>query len=333
MKKLKPIIIKDKNLRRNNESNISNISNVLNKKSLNLTRTTDYSNSQDISLNDNNNSKKEKKIKKIISKPLIISSEENKKLIKGKSELNINVTENGLPMNVNYFYHLIHDNLFGSCESLNWALGLRLAKKNKKNINSKKLGEPTFYLEDQKKYLEKNSEKKPLLNELNPDFSKIEHLTHGKTKGNINYSQFSFSSCLRDINHKKCKEKEKAFKLTPLPKINGYKYKIKCLAPITTTGIDNLNKIENYIPKNYEIKYENTKVANDKIKKKILTINRSFTLCGFGESLGDQKYNNKFRELNIFANRELLANTSNPISKFELGLRNYRLNKISNKSK
>ena len=62
MKKLKPIIIKDKNLRRNNESNISNI---LNKKSLNLTRTTDYSNSQDISLNDNNNSKKEKKIKKI----------------------------------------------------------------------------------------------------------------------------------------------------------------------------------------------------------------------------------------------------------------------------
>ena len=42
MKKLKPIIIKDKNLRRNNESNITNISNILNKKSLNLTRTTDY---------------------------------------------------------------------------------------------------------------------------------------------------------------------------------------------------------------------------------------------------------------------------------------------------
>lgn len=324
MKKLKPIIIKDKNLRRNNESNISNI---LNKKSLNLTRTTDYSNSQDISLNDNNNSKKEKKIKKIISKPLIISSEENKKLIKGKSELNINVTENGLPMNVNYFYHLIHDNLFGSCESLNWALGLRLAKKNKKNINSKKLGEPTFYLEDQKKYLEKNSEKKPLLNELNPDFSKIEHLTHGKTKGNINYSQFSFSSCLRNFKNNQSetnKEKEKKFNLTPLPKIKSDKFKIQNLSPITTSGINNLNNIENYIPKNYKIIYENTKIGNDNIKKKKLTINRNYTLSGFGDYLAEQKYNNIFRDLNISSNKELLNTHSNSTCKFELGLRDYK---------
>ena len=163
MKKLKPIILKDKNLRRNNESNITNISNILNKKSLNLTRTTDYSNSQDISLNDNNNSKKEKKIKKIISKPLIISSEENKKLIKGKSELNINVTENGLPMNVNYFYHLIHDNLFGSCESLNWALGLRLAKKNKKKYKYKKIRRTNILFRRSKKIFRKKFRKKAFI--------------------------------------------------------------------------------------------------------------------------------------------------------------------------
>ena len=49
MKKLKPLEIKNHRLTRNNDSNISNI---LNKKSLNQTRTTDYSISPNISLND-----------------------------------------------------------------------------------------------------------------------------------------------------------------------------------------------------------------------------------------------------------------------------------------
>ena len=111
---------------------------------------------------------------------------------------------------------------------------------------------------------------------------------------------------------------------------------MKNLAPITTSGINNLNKIEKYIPKDYKITYEDTKVGNDKIKKKILEINRSVTLCGFGDNLGEEKYSNKFREANIFANRELLSTTSNPFSKFELGLNNYKYynnNKISERNK
>jgi len=65
-----------------------------------------------------------------------------------------------------------------------------------------------------------------------------------------------------------------------------------------------------------------------------LEINRSVTLCGFGDNLGEEKYSNKFREANIFANRELLTSTSNPFSKFELGLKNYKYNnKISERKK
>ena len=52
---------------------------------------------------------------------------------------------------------------------------------------------------------------------------------------------------------------------------------------------------ENYIPKYYKINYENTKVGNDTIKRKVLSINRNYTLCGFGDYLNLPKYNNKFR--------------------------------------
>ena len=170
-------------LTRNNNSIISNI---LNKSSLNQTGTTDYSNSQNESLNEIK-PKKNQIIKKIKSKPLIdikTSDEENKKLNKKRSHPNLNVSKNILPTNVNAFYHLIYDNLFGSYESLNWALGLRLASNN---LKSKKiLAEPAFYQADSKKFLEKISkDTKPLLNQLNPNFSKIQHLTHGKGRGNI----------------------------------------------------------------------------------------------------------------------------------------------------
>ncbi len=315
-------------LTRNNNSIISNI---LNKDSLNQTGTTDYSNSQNESLNEIK-PKKNQIIKKIKSKPLIdikTSDEENKKLNKKRSHPNLNVSLNILPTNVNAFYHLIYDNLFGSYESLNWALGLRLANNNLKNLNSKKImTEPSFYQQDSKKYSEKISKDiKPLLNELNPNFNKIQHLSHGKTRGNINYSQFSFSSCLRNFKNNQSetnKEKEKKFNLTPLPKIKSDKFKIQNLSPITTSGINNLNNIENYIPKNYNIIYENTKIGNDNIKKKKLTINRNYTLSGFGDYLAEQKYNNIFRDLNISSNKELLNTHSNSTCKFELGLRDYK---------
>ena len=342
MRQLKPLEIKEIKLTRNNDSNLSSI---LNKISINQTRTTDYSQSQELSQNE---IKKEltKKEKKIKTKPLIniqTQNYEEKKFTKKKSEPNLYNIKNIIPTNVNAFYHLIYDNLFGTYESLNWAVGLRLANKKRKNLNSQKnISEPSFYLEDEKKFSEKNSKEiKPLLNELNPNFNKIRHLIYGRTKGNINYSQFNFSACLRDIKNKnknkkiEFKENEKKFKLTPLPNIKGLKYKVKNLAPITTSGINNLNKIEKYIPKDYKITYEDTKVGNNKIRKKILEINRSVTLCGFGDNLGEEKYSNKFREANIFANRELLSTTSNPFSKFELGLKNYKYNnnKISERNK
>lgn len=342
MNKLSSLNHSNNNISTNNDTNISNI---LNKRvSLNQTRTTDYSISQE-------NIKKNKKLNNIkmpsrnndksdirITKPLIsisVQENEDKKLNKKSSYQKRNIKDKiNLPTNVNSFYHLIYDNMFGSCESLNWALGLRLANRKIKNLNNKKsLIEPSFYAQDEKKFLEKNERYgKPLLNELNPDYSKIKHLINGRTNGNINYSQFSFSSCLRDWKkiknkNKDYEQKEKNWKLTPLPVHTSYKFKVKCLSPITTAGINNFKKLENYIPKNYEISYENVKVGNDNIKKKILVNNRSYTVSGFGDNLSEKTYNNKFRDLNIFANREILLNSTNSMSKFEIGLRNYELNK------
>ena len=315
-------------LKRNNNSNLSNI---FNKGTLNQTRTTDYSiSSQDVSLN-NIKPKENEKNKKIKSKPLIniqTPDDEIKKLNKKRSHPNLNTSKKILPTNVNDFYHLIYDNLFGNYESLNWIMGLRLANTNNlKNLNSKKMiTEPSFYQQDSKKFSEKMAKDiKPILNELNPNFSKIQHLTHGRNRGCINYSQLNFASCLRNFKNKQSdKEKEKIFKLTPLPKIRNDQYKIKYLAPITKAGISNLNKVENYIPKIYEVSYEDSKVGFVNLKKKILKINRNYTLSGFGDYIAEQKYNNKFRDQNIFANREFISTHSNYTCKFELGLRNYK---------
>ena len=177
----------DKNmLKRNNNSNLSNI---LNKGTLNQTRTTDYSiSSQDVSLN-NIKPKENEKNKKIKSKTLIniqTPDDEIKTLNKKRSHPNLNTSKKILPTNVNDFYHLIYDNLFGNYENLNWTMGLRLANNNNlKNLNSKKfVTEPTFYQQDSETFSEKMAKNiKPLLNELNPNFNKIQHLTHGTTRG------------------------------------------------------------------------------------------------------------------------------------------------------
>ena len=62
---------------------------------------------------------------------------------------------------------------------------------------------------------------------------------------------------MRNIRNKKkeIKEKERKFHLTPLPRIKGFEFKVKNLSPITTDGINNLSKVEKYIPKYYKINY------------------------------------------------------------------------------
>ena len=94
------------------------------------------------------------------------------------------------------------------------------------------------------------------------------------------------------------------------------------------------------MPKNYEINHGEAIVGNDRIKTKILVNNRSYTVCGYGECLGDPKYDNKFGDNNMFANKDILKTETNPSSKFELGLRIYgsyknisHFNKINNRKK
>ena len=327
-------------------SSSSNYSNLKkNKKSFYQTNSTNYS----IEQNKNQLNNQKRKYKKdnqpislrknestkiCLKKPLIgVSTPEKRDINIKRSPIKINSI---LPTNINSFQHLITGNDFGIFENINWTLGLRnpeikYMRKNKsykeKISVTQNFNEPSFYVEDLEKYKKKkikNSEQKIM--EFNPNYNKIKHLVLGNKTGNINFSQFKFSTCLRyykNDDNKNNKEKEKKWKIIPLPKIVNDNFIVKCLSPITHNGIQNVKKLEKIMPKNYEIKHGEAIVGNDKIKTRHLGINRSYTVSGFGECLGDPKYDNKFREKNIFANKVILSTETNPFSKFELGLRAY----------
>ena len=274
--------------------------------------------------------KKNSSTKNGIIKPIISISP--KKEI-GNRKLNTNFSEAKFlfPTNINSFLHLMNGKDFGIYDNINWALGLRDYKDKKiKIINN--TTEPAFYSEDLEKYKKKQKRKfEPLIEQLNPNYNKIKHLILKKgLNDNMNFSQFKFSTCLRNYKkeeNKHNKQREKSWKNLPLPSLNSNKYEVKCLAPITNQGIENYKKLEKISPKNYQISYGEAIVGNDKIKTKNLVNNRNYTVCGFGGSLGDKKYNNKFGDNNMFANKKILSTATNPQCKFELGLRLYGSNK------
>ena len=317
----------DKNL--TNQGSTSSIHELRNniKSFTNLTNSTNFSNEN----NKRNkiNLRKNESTKVGLKKPIISISTPGRENSKRK-ESPIKLASL-VPTNVNSFQHLITEP-FGIFENINWTLGLRGPHRKNVEISKEKMSikgnfnEPYFYMEDLKKY--KNKQRKiydAKIEKLNPNYNKIKHLVLGNRTGNINYSQFNFSTCLRDYNSKDSNNivKEKKWKYTPLPKLKSDKYIVKCLSPITPAGIQNFKKLENIMPKNYEVIHGEAIVGNDKIKTKKLVNNRSYTVSGYGECLGDKKYNNKFGDNNMFANKRILRVASNPLSKFELGLRIY----------
>ena len=265
-------------------------------------------------------------------KPLIsvtINQEREKEKEKEKIKDNtINNNNSLIPTNINSFLHLINGKDFGIYENINWTLGLRNYRDKKTKVNESS-NPPGFYSQDLEKFKKvKKNNCEPLIKELNPNYNKIRHLVLGKcnNRGNINLSQFKFSTCLRDYKsdeNKKNKEKEKNWKNSFLPTINTYKFKTKILSPITQHGIDTFRKMEKIVPKNYQINYVDTIVGKDKIKAKSLINNKSYSICGFGESLGDEKYDNDFGDANISPNLKILSTATNSQCKFELGLRLY----------
>jgi hypothetical protein len=275
--------------------------------------------------------KKNSSAKNGIIKPIINISSPQKE--DGNKKLNTNFSEAKFlfPTNINSFLHLMNGKDFGIYDNINWALGLRDYKDKKiKIINN--TTEPAFYSEDLEKYKKKQKRKfEPLIEQLNPNYNKIKHLLLKKgLNDNMNFSQFKFSTCLRNYKkeeNKHNKQREKSWKNLPLPSLNSNKYEVKCLAPITNQGIENYQKLEKITPKIYQINYGEAIVGNDKIKTKNLVNNRNYTVCGFGGSLGDKKYNNKFGDNNMFANKKILSTSSNPQCKFELGLRFYGSNR------
>jgi hypothetical protein len=108
---------------------------------------------------------------------------------------------------------------------------------------------------------------------------------------------------------------------------NSNNYMVKFLPPNTPQGIQTFKNIEKFVHKNYDYKYDTVLVGNDKIKKKVSYQNKNYSISGIGECLGNEKYNNYFGDINVYANKEILSTSSNTQSKFELGLRRYGTNK------
>ena len=276
-----------------------------------------------------------------------------------------------LPRNINSYTHLIRGKGVGIYAEIDWALRLRdyshknydtrvldykdyYYRKNQKNEEIKQetdnkgilltenFAPPSFYEEDLKKHKKKikTLDYSSLILKLNPNFHKIKHLIYRNKGDHSNFSQFNFATTLRNLNikallngEKKEKKENKKFQILPVvnkdnPVIN------KFLEPYTKYGIANLKKIEKYISKKYEYKFGTEYVAGNKIMKKIISEDKKHTISGIGETLGDIKYNNYFADKNIFYNKKILETESNPICKFELGLRVYGNNdeEIKNKT-
>ena len=267
-----------------------------------------------------------------------------------------------LPRNINSYTHLIRGKGVGIYAEIDWALRLRdFSHKNydtkvldykdyyyRKNQKTEEIKQeshkitltenfipPSFYEDDLKKYKKKikSFDKSSLIIKLNPNFHKIKHLLYRNKGDHSDFSQFNFATTLRNGNIKTLNKENKKFEVLPVvnkdnPVINTF------LKPYTKSGVQNLKKIEKYISKKYEYKYGTSYVGGDKIMKKKIVEDRLHTISGIGETLGDMKYNNYFAQKNIFYNKKILELETNPMCKFELGLRNYDDNddEIKNKT-
>ena len=260
-----------------------------------------------------------------------------------------------LPRNINSYTHLIRGKGVGIYAEIDWALRLRdYTHKNKetkvldykdyyyrKNQKLEEIKEPKeeidtiqltqnfappyFYEEDLKKYKNKKKKfEKSLIYKLNPNFNTIKHLIYRNKGDHSNKSQYHFATTLRNIQTSK-ENKNKKFEVLPVVdknKINKFSI-AKFLSPCTKQGIYNIQKIDKYLSKKYEYKYGQGRLDGEKIFKKILYEDNKYTISGIGETLGDVKYDNYFRDKNIFNNKKIIETETNPMCKFELGLRTY----------
>ena len=260
-----------------------------------------------------------------------------------------------LPRNINSYTHLIRGKGVGIFAEIDWALRLRdyshkndetkvldykdyyyrkhykqeqikEEKENNKIQLTDNFSPPYFYEDDLKKYKTKKKKfEKSLIFKLNPNFNKIRHLLYRNKGDHSNKSQFHFATSLRD-NIQNLKEKKiQKFEILPVVVKNNINNNFipTFLAPCTKHGIQNLKKIEKYLRKKYDYKYKQEWVGGEKIQKKILSEDNRYTISGIGETLGDVKYDNYFKDNNMFSNKHIINTEANPVCKFELSLRTY----------
>lgn len=225
------------------------------------------------------------------------------------------------PKNINEYKHLM-SNFQLSQSDLDWTLYLRTYKPKKSRyvkINPSTINPPTFYEEDFSKYKTKShltTMPEPFLNTDNT--FKLSHLVKRK----LNYSQLNFESTLRDFRVPKgariTKHSQKWKNLAYNPVTT---HEDKFLPPIIPNDKENLQRIDKYVLRGYLPTYDEVSCGDRTIRRKKLVPDMKSTLDYFGEHLSMTKYSQKYPEKNIQGIRHILANHSNSMSNFELGLR------------
>lgn len=225
------------------------------------------------------------------------------------------------PKNINEFIHLTVGGLL-THGNLKWTLNLRAYKgddktKKKKPTKNLIIHPPTFYDEDLSKYTKrKKGGTRP--QSSNPNFKNVEHLTLGKDKGNVNNSQFTFATNLR--NFKPMPDtfiNKDLWTYTPAKTDTFSKFPALSLE----SEKSNLNKIEKFIVRPLSAKYDSITIGNNTIKRRKMIKDINVMTGLPGEHLSRPLYSSNYQDANTFANNELLRKCTNSQCLFSLNLR------------
>ena len=97
-----------------------------------------------------------------------------------------------------------------------------------------------------------------------------------------------------------------------------------CLPPYNDQGKDNMNRIDKYTVRPYNVQFDRTVIGKDSIRTKRMIRDDKRKSPYYGEHISSKPYNNTFQDVDTFRNHELLKKHSNSLCLFELCLRNYK---------
>ena len=262
-------------------------------------------------------------------------------------DLKQNSSQNKCAKNINDLRHLITTVPSVGNSGLKWMINLRnhpfkkqekipteednIDSDNKQSNNNNEkektvinFNAPSFYDDDLSKYKTRNNffkNKRPLSTKLNPNFVEISHLVNNRLGESVNSTQYNFETTLR-INKLKSIINNK-HKWNNIPnKLNTNTYN-ECLPPCNEKSIENMNKLEKYTSRPFQVMFDKTFIGKSQIRTKKLVKDKLRKSPYLGEHLSSRPYSNKYQDAETFRNHEIMQKHNNTMCLFELCLRHY----------